>query len=62
MSKHPWKPTKMDTKKNINEDVEGALLLLHKRIDFLKAQVEKLCETTGKCKPLLPPASKKETK
>jgi|10_taG_2_1085330.scaffolds.fasta_scaffold03257_3 hypothetical protein len=52
----------MDTKKNINEDVEGALLLLHKRIDFLKAQVEKLCETTGKCKPLLPPASKKETK
>jgi len=52
----------MDPKKDIKDEVESALLLLHEKIDFLKAQVEKLCESTGECKTIPPKASKKETK
>jgi len=52
----------MDTKKNIKNEVESALLLLHEKIDFLKAQVEKLCESTGECNTIPPQASKKEIK
>ncbi len=39
----------MDSKKILKDDVETALKALHEKIDSLKAQVEKLCETTGDC-------------
>ena len=39
----------MNPKKTLKDDVELALRALHEKIDSLKAQVDKLCETTGEC-------------
>ncbi len=39
----------MDAKKKIKNEVESALLALHKKIDTLKEKVDQLCESTGKC-------------
>ena len=36
----------MDSKKNLKKEVELVLAALHKKIDFLKEKVDKLCETT----------------
>ena len=37
----------MDPKKNIKEEVELALKNLHQKLDRLREQVDRLCETTG---------------
>lgn len=37
----------MDSKKNLKEEVELALMNLHEKIDFLKEKVDELCETSG---------------
>jgi|ETNvirnome_2_300_1030623.scaffolds.fasta_scaffold01335_9 prefoldin subunit 5 len=39
----------MGPKKTLKDDVELALRVLHEKIDSLKAQIDKLCETTGEC-------------
>ena len=36
----------MDSKKDIKQEVALALEALHKKLDFLKAKVDKLCEHT----------------
>tara|TARA_Y100001963_G_scaffold124048_1_gene174529 strand:- start:1076 stop:1234 length:159 start_codon:yes stop_codon:yes gene_type:complete len=36
----------MDPKKNIQKEVELALKTLHQKLDRLREQVDKLCETT----------------
>jgi len=36
----------MDPKKNIKKEVELALKTLHQKLDRLREQVDKLCETT----------------
>ena len=37
----------MDSKKNIKGEVLLALEVLHKKLEFLKEKVDKLCEATG---------------
>jgi len=39
----------MSIKKSVKNEVESALLALHQKIDSLKAKVDQLCESTGKC-------------
>jgi hypothetical protein len=52
----------MDSKKNLKEEVELALLNLHEKIDFLKEKVDKLCETSGCFKSTYPPDDSKDKK
>ena len=39
----------MSVKKSVKNEVESALLVLHQKLDSLKAKVDQLCESTGKC-------------
>jgi hypothetical protein len=41
----------MDSNKTLKDEVESALMVLHAKIESLKAQVDKMCESTGKCNP-----------
>ena len=54
----------MSIKKSVKNEVESALLALHKKIDSLKAKVDQLCESTGKCssEPQKPSSSAREKK
>tara|TARA_R110002110_G_scaffold260616_1_gene476389 strand:- start:1140 stop:1304 length:165 start_codon:yes stop_codon:yes gene_type:complete len=50
----------MSMKKIVKEEVETVLLSLHEKIDFLRAKVEALCESTHACTSQHSP--KEETK
>jgi len=41
----------MNSKKTLKDEVESALMVLHAKIESLKAQVDKMCESTGTCNP-----------
>jgi len=42
----------MKDEKSLKDEVQLALLTLHKKIDSLKEKVDKLCESTGECSTL----------
>jgi hypothetical protein len=39
----------MSIKKSVKDEVESVLIAISAKIDSLKAQVDKLCESTGAC-------------
>lgn len=43
----------MDFKKEMNKELVAALAGLHKKMDILKARVDRLCETTALTKGLV---------
>jgi|TARA_R110000824_G_scaffold400745_1_gene609214 hypothetical protein len=54
----------MGPKRTVKEDVETVLLLLHAKIDFLRAKIEAMCDSTHECtaKHYLKKESKKDKK
>ena len=42
----------MKNEKSLKDEVQLALLTLHKKIDSLKEQVDRLCQSTEECSTL----------
>jgi hypothetical protein len=51
----------MNGKKTLRDEVELALVALHKKIDSLRAKVDQLCESTDSCHAEPPKVAQRKT-